>query len=154
MSSIAVTPDILGKTIETLREAGAHGKECVVLWLAPAAVARPPVPIVEVYRPLQVAEVDYFRLPPQSMRAMMGHMRGARLKIAAQVHSHPGDAFHSEVDDEWAIIRHVGALSLVLPRFAFDTNVSNFAAETASYRLSPANEWLPVATQSCLEIRA
>ena len=154
MTSIAVTPDILAKTIVTLREAGARGQECVVLWLAPAAVARPPAPIVEVYRPLQVADVDYFRLPPQSMRAMMAHMREARLKIAAQVHSHPAEAFHSEVDDEWAIIRHVGAMSLVLPRFAFDTTVANFAAEAASYELSPGNEWLPVATLDRLEISA
>jgi len=35
--------------------------------------------------------------------------------VAAQVHSHPDEAFHSKGDDEWAIVRHEGALSIVVP---------------------------------------
>jgi hypothetical protein len=143
MTGIVCTPAILTATIARLRRGGALGEERVVLWLARAS-AQPPVPVTEVYEPDQIAAVDYFRLPPASMQALMRHLRTKRFKIVAQVHSHPGRAFHSEVDDEWAIIRHRGALSLVLPRFADATTADNFFDQAMVYELSAANEWLLV----------
>jgi hypothetical protein len=80
-----------------------------------------------------------------------------RLKILAQLHTHPGRAYHSEVDDEWAIVRHVGALSLVLPYFAASTTVDNFLEQAMTYELSAANEWLHVPNRgraAPIEVRA
>ena len=44
----------------------------------------------------------------------------ARMKegVRAQVHTHPGEAFHSASDDMYPIVRTTGFLSLVIPRFA------------------------------------
>lgn len=154
MISIACNRDILSRTIAALRAGGARSEERVVLWLAPANASRVPIEIVEVYEPAQICDVDFFNLPPESLRALMTHLRANRLKIAAQVHSHPGGAFHSEADDRWAIVRHVGGLSLVLPRFAAEVTVDSFAEMAATYALSPNNEWLPVSTASCMETRA
>lgn len=144
MTKITLTVEALAKTIDILRIGGARSEERVVLWLAPVSVVREPLTIVEVYEPEQITDVDYFRLPPGSLRALMAHLRTARLKIVAQVHSHPGEAFHSDVDDEWAIIRQVGALSLVLPRFARDTTPENFVEQAATYELSVSNEWIRI----------
>ncbi|KZC77764.1 hypothetical protein AYR46_16525 [Sphingobium yanoikuyae] len=146
MTALSCTTDTLVRTIDILRAGGARSEERVVLWLGLVASIREPMPVTEVYEPDQITDIDYFKLPPASLRALMSHLRSARLKILAQVHSHPGKAFHSEADDEWAIIRHVGALSLVLPEFARNITPANFAEKTASYRLSGENEWVRVPT--------
>ena len=154
MTRVKCSHAVISETIAALQRGGFAGEERVVLWLARAA-AQEPVPIAEVYEPHQVTAIDYFRLPRDSMEALMAHLRSRRLKIVAQVHSHPGRAYHSQVDDEWAIVRHAGALSLVLPHFARSTTVGNFLDEAMTYRLSQRNEWLHVANhgaEACLEV--
>ena len=54
----------------------------------------------------------------------------------AQVHSHPGEAFHSPADDRWAIPRQVGALSIVLPFFAAGISEETFFEQAAVFTLS------------------
>ena len=66
--------------------------------------------------------------------------------IAAQVHSHPEEAFHSKADDAWAIVRHINALSLVLPRFALETNLNSFVDDTKTYQLNPNNCWIQLSS--------
>lgn len=146
MTTLSCTIDTLIRTIDILRAGGARSEERVVLWLGPVSGCREPMPVTQVYEPDQITDIDYFKLPSASLRALMNHLRGARLKILAQVHSHPGKAFHSEADNEWAIVRHVGALSLVLPRFARSTTPANFVEEAVSYRLSGENEWVRIPT--------
>jgi proteasome lid subunit RPN8/RPN11 len=141
MTSVVCTSELLRETIALLRRGGELAEERVVLWLA-RSTAHDPAPIAEVYEPAQLTDVDYFRLPPESIRRLMIHLRATRRKIAAQIHTHPGRAFHSEADAEWAIIRHVGALSLVLPRFAESTTPSNFLREVVTYEYSAKGEWL------------
>jgi hypothetical protein len=140
MSAIILPPALLRKTIGMLRRGGLRQEERVALWLSTAAL-RSPTSIVEVYEPDQIAAIDYFRLPPESMRALMGHLKATRRRIVAQIHTHPGRAFHSDVDAEWAIVRHVGALSLVLPRFAATTTVETFLDEVMTYAFTPEGEW-------------
>ena len=49
------------------------------------------------------------------------HLYKSRLPwLLAQIHSHPTHAFHSEMDDEYAIATALGAFSLVVPDFARD----------------------------------
>ena len=64
-----------------------------------------------------------------------------KLTLLAQIHSHPGRAYHSRTDDENAVATVVGSLSLVVPDFAsapFDL------ARTAAYRLDGAGRWVEV----------
>ncbi|WP_245320086.1 hypothetical protein [Bradyrhizobium sp. LMTR 3] len=61
-----------------------------------------------------------------------------QLALVAQIHSHPGRAYHSSTDDAYAIATTVGCLSLVIPdvaRAPFDL------ANIASYRLDRAGVW-------------
>ncbi|MGE0093062.1 MAG: hypothetical protein AB7M05_13810 [Alphaproteobacteria bacterium] len=140
MKSISCTREVLRETISILRMGGQRGEERVALWLSTAAVRKPAI-VTEVYEPDQIADFDYFRLPPGSMRSLMAHLGSTRRRIVAQIHTHPGRAFHSKVDDEWAIIRHVGALSLVLPRFAAKTTPENFLVKVKTYEYSPTGKW-------------
>ena len=140
MTAVICTGEILAETIEVLRRGGRRGEERVALWLAGAS-PREPSPVLEVFEPDQVAEVDNFRLPPDSMRGLMKHLGATRRRIVAQIHSHPGRAYHSTVDAKWAIVRHVGALSLVLPKFARTTTPANFLDQVMTYEFTDQAEW-------------
>ncbi|WP_445220491.1 hypothetical protein ACKWRH_10750 [Bradyrhizobium sp. Pa8] len=143
MTSLRCPAGLIEQTLASLRDAGQRGTEGVVLWLA----KRPPVQgavIVEAFIPEYTARADVFRIPPSSMTALMAHLRTQKLALAAQVHSHPQLAFHSKADDAWAIVRHEGALSVVVPYFARGVTAESFLKETATFRLSADDRWLPV----------
>ena len=137
-----VSSDNVEHTLRHLQEAGCRGNECVVLWFGcqEGVVVR----VQQVYRPVQMAWAGMFRIPPNSMKAILSEMSSNRMMIAAQVHSHPFEAFHSKADDAWAIVRHVGALSLVVPDFALKTSPVTFMDDAKLFRLTPENKWSEV----------
>ncbi|MCV0398179.1 MAG: Mov34/MPN/PAD-1 family protein [Rhizobiaceae bacterium] len=147
MSRMKVGRDVVAATIERLQDGGRIGHERAVLWLGRGAGR-----IEELYEPRQRTRADQFYFDGPSMQLLFGHLRGKRLRVLAQVHSHPGRAFHSEADDDWAIIRHAGALSLVLPRFAQEATVDNFLDLAATYVLSTGNHWEEASGATLLEI--
>jgi proteasome lid subunit RPN8/RPN11 len=142
MIKILVPTVIVEQTLAELQTAGTQGHERVVLWLGSKSDNK--TEIKEVFVPLQQNASDYFRIPREGMAELMKHLRESNLIIAAQVHSHPAEAFHSQADDYWAIVRHVGALSLVLPYFALRTDRESFAVDAAPFELSETNEWIEV----------
>ena len=89
-------------TLEAIRLGGRARKEVLVLWLGRRQCDG--VNVVEAFVPPQIARVDQFRGPPEAMRDVMRHLRETRTHICAQVHSHPGEAFHSAADDAWALM--------------------------------------------------
>lgn len=145
---------VVRATLDHLRQSGYVSRECVVLWLGIRESGE--IRVKSVYRPIQKAREDMFRIPSQGMTALHRTLRRSGCMVAAQVHSHPGPAFHSRADDKWAIVRHEGALSLVVPNFAVMTTVDNFLDETKVYRFSDSGKWLLVRTselnRSCLQI--
>jgi proteasome lid subunit RPN8/RPN11 len=134
--------NLLEETLGHLQRAGQQRTECVVLWLGRREGEN--VRVVEAYRPEQRVRRDQFLILPPEMEAIMTHLRERRLMVTAQVHSHPLEAFHSEADDEGAIVRHVGALSFVVPRFAARTDVASFLSDAALYELQEGDIWLEV----------
>lgn len=139
MRPLRVTESQIGETLTHLRAAGRSRCECVVLWLGRDQGDF--VLVDRVYRPEQVAYSDLFRIEPHSMDAILEILGSDGLMIAAQVHSHPREAFHSRADDQWAIVRHVDALSLVVPDFALRTDSRSFLDHMKAYQLTPANRW-------------
>lgn len=137
---ITCPTNLIRNTLEHLQNAGVLQCECVVLWLGRRNGDS--VVVEEAYVPLQRAKQDMFHIPPEGMTALQDKLRYQRLMVAAQIHSHPYEAFHSEADDRWAIIRHENALSLVVPYFAKDVSVANFLNKTKIYRFSEGAEWL------------
>ena len=85
-----------------------------------------------------------FFFPASAMEALQERLVRDRYMIGAQVHSHPHEAFHSVADDRGAIVRHGGALSLVVPDFGLRTTSNRFLADTRVYRLSGENRWVEV----------
>lgn len=146
--------DIIQTSIEILREAGREGCEGVVLWLG--CRNHDHIEVKDAFQPHYTSKADMFHITPEGMNALHDELRRRRCMVAAQVHTHPGRAFHSKADDRWAIVRHVGALSLVLPNFAFDTTADNFLAKARVYCFSDDGLWLAVPRHevngSCLTI--
>src|SRR5437016_2582618 len=134
---VEISCEGIEKSIHLFRDAGE--RECVLLWLGrrEKGVEK----IVDVYRPEQIGTVDYFEIPRNAMAALMTRLRVDGLYVVSQVHTHPEEAFHSHADDRWAIVRHVGALSIVLPRFARVTTVENFIRDGKVFALSRDNQW-------------
>jgi proteasome lid subunit RPN8/RPN11 len=152
---LATCPSVLvNSTLAWLLEAGERRCECVVLWLARRNGGV--ISVEDAYLPPQTAEADMFHIPPAGMSALYAELRRRRLLVAAQVHSHPREAFHSKADDRWAIVRHEGALSLVVPNFASGTTLLNFLDKTKVYQFSALAEWIEVPRSevepSCLRI--
>jgi len=133
---------LVEKTLSQLRDAGQRRCECVMLWLGRRNGDN--IDVVDAYRPEQVARDDMFQIPRASMNVLYAELRQRRLMVAAQVHSHPLEAFHSRADDRWAIIRHEGALSLVVPYFASDTTAANFLDRTKIFQFSDEARWTEV----------
>lgn len=151
---VLCSSSLIESTLARLRDAGQERRECVMLWLGRREGER--VRVHQAYRPIQNAAEDMFEIPPAGMAALHAELRKHRLMVAAQVHSHPAEAFHSRADDRWAIIRHEGALSLVVPHFASATTASNFLDDTKVFHFTAAARWVEVprsqVEHGCLQI--
>jgi proteasome lid subunit RPN8/RPN11 len=147
---LQVSASIIETTLNHIRAGGLKHCETAVLWLGKRA--EPDMTVVEVYKPLQIVDRDFFKIPTEGMRTLLAHLKEKRLQIIAQVHSHPDEAFHSKADDEWAIVRHQGALSLVIPKFGAITTFQSFANDIASFQLDATDVWRPVHTADVLRI--
>ena len=144
---LVVPMAVVDVTLRYLRRAGERRSEGVVLWLGRRVAGA--ISVIEAYVPDQETDFDFFRIPPHAMAALLTHIGATESFIAAQVHSHPHEAFHSEADDRWAIVRHLDAFSLVVPHFARDTTLANFVAQITAFRLSAANEWRRLDSGDC-----
>ena len=117
---------IINETLAHLQAGGARSCETTVLWLGRRSGNDEA--IVEAFRPQQIVDSDFFRIPSEGVRSLVAHLRGKRLHVLAQIHSHPKLAFHSRADDEWAIVRHGGAVSLVIPWFGLTNHGRLFSS--------------------------
>src|SRR5439155_4903701 len=75
--------------------------------------------------------VGYF-VSGETLFELNRHLSESGLRLIAQVHSHPQEAFHSEADDRYAIVTTEGGLSLVVPNFG---HASADPVSWAVYRL-------------------
>lgn len=137
-------------TVDALRAASTT--ERVLLWLADKSAGT--VIVREVFVPEQYAEADHFQIPRSGMEELLQKLRARRWMVAAQVHTHPGEAFHSWADDRWAIVRHVGALSLVIPRFCQETTAATFVRDALVFEMTGDNEFVQTDPGSAYEVIA
>jgi hypothetical protein len=116
---ITIDAQVIDTTLDVLQEVGDLGCECLVLWLG--TVSGDQAVITDAYvpdqRPIQGEQgVGYF-VPGEALFRLNQVLSTSGLRLIAQVHSHPSDAYHSHADDEYAIVTAEGGLSLVVPDF-------------------------------------
>jgi hypothetical protein len=137
---------IMVQTRDALRSYGLRGYEGLVLW---AGVIDGPIAFVrQAIIPEQNAirsenGVGYFVESPVLFK-LSRFLEKERLRLLAQVHSHPTEAYHSETDDRYAIVTEDGGFSLVVPDFAARPMTLD---DCAIYRLRKG-DWLELEPRS------
>lgn len=107
--------EVLDDAVEHLRRCGRGRTECVVYLTGPlehrdlvdAAV-----------HPSHAATAVEYEVDSAALSDLWAELLTSRRTVRAQVHTHPGAAYHSQRDDASALISTPGYLSLVLPDFA------------------------------------
>ncbi|MEG8027656.1 Mov34/MPN/PAD-1 family protein [Sphingomonas aerolata] len=154
VSSIEVPADVAAIAHAALAAAGRRGVEGMALWagVQDGRSFRVQETIVPEQNGIRSAHGLLVSVGEAELRRINLHLYRSGLRLLAQIHSHPTNAYHSEVDDEYAIATALGSFSIVVPDFARAPFV---LSRCATYRLSvtptgrsPARpKWTPVATE-------
>jgi hypothetical protein len=151
VQQIHIPRDLFEESHFMLREIGEEGYEGMVVWAG--------------RRDGGVFSVLAVRLPAQqSTRTSDGlfllvddlelHRLGIwlyreKLELIAQVHTHPGAAYHSKTDDAIPIVATRGAISLVIPDFA--SGPAELTAYSA-FRLIAGGDWIQLSTPELTQL--
>ena len=131
------------ETEEAIRSAGLDGYELFVVWSGTRDGDT--FLVAEVHVPRQISyKVDgglCVKVDGPELHRLNVWLYEARQVVGVQIHSHPGDAYHSATDDAYPIATLDGSLSIVLPFFGRD---GFGTAEIAAYRLGQ-DGWLELA---------
>ena len=141
LTRVVVPSSLADYANENLRRIGRDGCEGFALW---AGVREDDVfhvteCIIPAQSALRYGDGVCVRVEGDELFKLSVHLFEAGLQLVAQLHSHPGNAYHSETDDTFPIATTVGAFSLVVPHFAR----APFALDRcAIYRLLPDDGWV------------
>ncbi len=72
---------------------------------------------VSVFRPQARTTQGSFDVSAAAMAQCVGQASEYELQVIGQIHTHPGQAYHSDGDVEGARIRYAGYVSLVIPNY-------------------------------------
>lgn len=151
VSEIFVPRRAITKMHGFLAEAGRAGVEGFTAWAGVQHGHR--FDVKETIIPKQTAHRGngglYVLIDADELFIMNRWLYENQMTLIAQIHSHPTDAYHSELDDEIPIATTQGCVSLVVPDFArspFDLR------QCAGFRLSALNNWDEIPTPDLLNL--
>lgn len=135
INNVHISREILDETIKSLQGYGEHGSEGLVLWLG-SIQSDDTCRVEKVLTPPQESinsedGVGYF-VTSETLFSLNKFLSSTGLRLLAQVHSHPGRAYHSTADDRYCIVTLEGGFSIVVPDFGFGTGDFH---KWATYRL-------------------
>ncbi len=143
IEAVHVPLQVAEETQRFLRAVGQRGHEGLALWVGRPIDKQFQVEqlLIPRQRAIRTADGVCAVVDTDEMHRINMELFNSGLRLIAQIHSHPTDAYHSDTDDEHAIANTIGSLSLVVPDFgAGDFNL----ATTAVYRLAQSGEWVEV----------
>lgn len=134
------------QTFAHFRACGLGRAECVIWWLGPLAESGV---IDAVAHPLHTASAGGYDIDGVWQNEFWLRLASDELELRAQIHTHPGSAFHSSRDDSMAALQTVGFLSLVIPDFGLGEPSldGTHLAERA-----PDGSWCAVSPSSRIEL--
>jgi hypothetical protein len=141
--NLIVPQDVLQKTREYLRLSKKHQVEVILLWSAGKEDSHTKH-VKKVWLPRQLSAEAYFEIPSEELFELNKELFKTRQVLVAQVHTHPTKAFHSETDDEYALVDHVGGYSIVVPDFG---TVAPSDFEKCAYFVREPHAWRELSTQ-------
>ena len=146
LKRLVVPRTLVDQSQELLRESGDKDFEALVLWAGRMRKDEREVFDVEmVVMPRQYAvRSDHgvaVMVDGDALFEMNVALNERGLRLVAQLHSHPNEAYHSETDDRYSVVTGRGGLSIVIPNFACG---AFSLADCAVYRLEAGGEWVEV----------
>jgi hypothetical protein len=106
---------IVEESFSIFRSCGGNRHECQLYWLSSWDS---PLELIEVSHPRHTASRVGLSIDSDWITDFWNDLSRRRRSVSLQVHTHPGAAFHSAVDDAYPLLCHPGFLSLVIPDFA------------------------------------
>lgn len=115
--------EILEETTKSLRVYGDQFYEGLVLWLGVIDKDNNTCRVTKIITPEQNSiksenGVGYF-VNTKTLLGVNKLLSETGLRLLAQIHSHPGRAYHSNTDDRYCIVTEEGGFSIVVPDFGF-----------------------------------
>lgn len=135
-----VDTTVFEDTLAALREVGNRGFECFGLWLGTVEPDEVHIGTLQIpaQRSSHVSEGCQVTVDGDELFRISVLAHELNQLVCAQVHSHPGLAYHSNLDDVAPLVSIAGALSIVVPNFADDP--LDLAA-WATFRLQGDGSW-------------
>jgi hypothetical protein len=123
-----------------LRDVGRQGYEGLGLWVGRqlGSVFEVDQAVIPAQRHIRTADGVCVITDAEELHRINVWLYRNGLTMIAQIHSHPGRAYHSSTDDKFAVATTVGCFSLVVPDFA--TGPFEIG-RLASYRLNSSGSW-------------
>ncbi len=154
VSKLTVPRRLIEESTAVLQRFGRRGFEGFLLWIGSVEGAE--ARVVEILVPPQESlrseeGVGYF-VTGEDLFLISKFLGDKNLRLLAQVHSHPTEAFHSSADDRYAVATAAGSFSLVVPDFGF---VAPDLRYWAVYRLLAA-KWQrlsPAAVANTIDVK-
>ena len=140
VTTLCVPRDCVAEVHAHMRRVGRDGSEGLGLWVGRQDGVRFDVTraVIPAQRHIRTGDGVCVVTDADELHRINVWLYRERLTLIAQIHSHPGRAYHSDTDDAYAIATTVGCFSLVVPDFAaapFDL------ARVATYRLDARGTW-------------
>jgi hypothetical protein len=123
LRNYVVPQKVLEATRAFLYARGLKGVEAVVVWIG---CVRDDITaeITDAYVPEQIARKSGYgvsvEVTQEGLTRLISSLEPGTF-VLCRVHSHPSEAYHSDLDDMNMLISHQGAISIVVPYFANDT---------------------------------
>lgn len=121
LSRYRIPAPILPATAQALRNEGNGVREAVALWQG-RVLSEEVAEITKLHVPRQLTGPLHFNVPLDERLRLVREVSKEDQYILVQLHTHPRQAFHSDVDDRLAITKHTGAISIVVPDFGLRWN--------------------------------
>lgn len=140
IKQVVIPKHLANETQLFLRKVGALGREGMVLWVGmPDGVQfRVTTLLIPKQRGVKTADGVCVIVDEDEMHRINVELFKSQLRLIAQVHSHPTEAYHSDTDDAYAIATVAGSVSIVVPDFA----TGRFKVDDcAVYRLAQNGAW-------------
>ena len=112
---VTLSEGLLEKTFAQLLDCGSGIRECVCYWSGPITV---PGIVDGLLHPRHLGRYGFYEVDGDWINEAWLDLAHSGRTIRAQVHTHAGAAFHSQLDDDYPIAQLPGLLSLVIPHFA------------------------------------
>lgn len=119
VKKVLIAQNLVTRTVEALRSFGQTRCEGLVLWLGTSSgyEARISDAWIPPQTPIRSESGVGYMVSGETLTEISRECRRKGVGLVAQVHSHPGRAYHSSADDRYAVVTTNGGFSLVVPNF-------------------------------------